>query len=187
MKIRFKILWNLFDWKVNINSLLWTWTDDFTRLKFEGQNTIDCGRQKLTIVLFIVQLHGLQTSWIKIVVIICAVKTIFPNFNVKMQLFQFTQEYFALLGITSKQLTQKYPFNYKMWMISFSYGLSSISHMIFFIQAVKSANSFTEYIDSIFGTASTISVAIYFLITVFNKSILFKYIDNCGKNMDKSE
>lgn len=105
----------------------------------------------------------------------------------KRKLFKFTQMSFAILGIKSQKSAKKYPFNGKILAVLLLYSFMCISHVIYLIQAVGSANSFAEYTDSIFGTAASISVAIYFAITVYNTSVLFKYIYYCGKSMEKSE
>lgn len=107
--------------------------------------------------------------------------------KIKLKLFEFTQSSFAILGISPQQSTQNYPFNRKILMFLLLYGFMCISHLIYLVRAVGSANSFAEYTDSIFGTAASISVAIYFVITVFNASVLFRFIDNCGESMEERE
>lgn len=104
-----------------------------------------------------------------------------------LKLFAFTQMSFAILGINSQQSIQKLPFNPKILMVLVLYGLLSISHLIYLMQAIGSDKRFAEYTDSIFGTAACISVAFYYAITVLNKSILFKFIDDCKRIMEKSE
>lgn len=75
----------------------------------------------------------------------------------KMKLFGLAQTNFAFLGIVSNQSEQK--FNWKILLVSLSYGSSSVSQSMFLMQAISLANSFAECTDSISITAATISVA----------------------------
>lgn len=99
----------------------------------------------------------------------------------KLKLFEFTQMSFAFVGINSQQSAQKYPFNRRILTVLLVYSLMCISHLIILIRALASANSFTECANSIFGTATSIFIAICFAITIFYMPQLFKCIDNCEK------
>lgn len=107
--------------------------------------------------------------------------------KMKIKLFQLIQATYAILGITSHQSVQKYPFNWKILMVSFSYGSSSIIQLIYLTEAIQSANRISECTDSIFITATTISVALYFAISVYYMSELFRFIRGCEKMVDTGE
>lgn len=104
-----------------------------------------------------------------------------------MKLFTLAQKSYAFLGITSDQPIQKYPFNWKLLMVSLSYGSSSIFYLISYEKEFKWADSFAEYTDWIFVFSSTISVDIFYIFTILNKSKLFCFIDNCAKIVHHSE
>lgn len=105
--------------------------------------------------------------------------------NSKFKLFQSTQESYAFLGINSQQSAQKYPLNRRILTVLLIYSLMCISHAIVLIQALSSVNSFTECANSIFGTATSIFIAMCFAITVFYMPQLFKCIENCEKIIDE--
>lgn len=104
-----------------------------------------------------------------------------------MKLFQLAQKRFALVGITSDQSIQKYPFNWKILLVSLSYGSSSVFQLLFLKQALRSANSdFMEYTDFVFVFAANIVVGICYAISIFYRSKFFAYIGNCEKIANKS-
>lgn len=104
-----------------------------------------------------------------------------------MKLIQSTQKSFGFLGITSDQSTQKYPINWKILMVSLSYGSSTISQLMFLKQTIKSASNFVEYADCVFVFVANILVDLCYAISVFYCSKLFVYIGNCEKLIGKSE
>lgn len=102
-----------------------------------------------------------------------------------MKLFQSARASFASLGIISVRSIHKR--NWKILLVSLSYGSSCVSQTTFLVHAISLANSFAECTDAIFITAATISVAMYFAITVLSTSTLFRLIDYCEQVAKKSE
>lgn len=104
--------------------------------------------------------------------------------KVKMKLYQLAQASFAILGINSDR---SIPFNWRLFIVSLSYGISIVIQSIFLIKAIQTASSFAEYTDSIFVTAATITVGIYFAISVFQRKKFFEFINDCDEIAANSE
>lgn len=107
--------------------------------------------------------------------------------QVKIKLYQLALTSYSILGISSDQSIQKYPFNWNRLMVSLSYASSSIFYLIRYENELKFASSFAEYTDWIFTFTSTISVDIFYIFTILYKSKLFKFVDNCEKIVTTSE
>lgn len=104
--------------------------------------------------------------------------------NSKMKLYQSVQRQFAVLGINSQLLIQKYPFNRTILLMFFSYICNIISFCIFMYYDV---NTFREYTDSIYVTSTDVLVVICFGNVVFGVAGFFKFIDNCVELVASSE
>lgn len=102
-----------------------------------------------------------------------------------MKLFGLARTNYAFLGVVQDRSIQK--FNWKILLVSFSYDSSSVSQSVFLVRSISLASSFAECTDSIFITAATISVAMYFAIQVLSTSKLFRLIDCCEIVAHKSE
>lgn len=102
----------------------------------------------------------------------------------KMKLYQSAQRQFALLGISSQLLIQKYPFNEKILLMSFSYICKIISFCMFMYYNV---NTFREYTDSIYVTSTVVLIVICYANVVFRVAGFFKFIDSCDEIVATSE
>lgn len=63
---------------------------------------------------------------------------------------------------------------------------STAFQLIFLAQASRSVNRFVQYSECVFVLSANVDLDICFAITVFYSSKIFRYIENCEKNADKS-
>lgn len=91
----------------------------------------------------------------------------------KMKLFQITQKNLAILGIDRNQSTQKHPFNGRILLGFFLFGLFIILTSTFFFHE---ASSFREYTETIYTLSGTIACTVAFTSTIFKMKMLFNFI-----------
>lgn len=101
-----------------------------------------------------------------------------------MKVLQNTQNYFAVLGISSEQSKQKFYFNYKILMGLILLGYSLIAHFVYLIDI---ANTFDKYIECICATIAMVVVTTCLVSMIFGMSTLFKSIDNIEQLIDTSK
>lgn len=105
----------------------------------------------------------------------------------KIKLYQLALTSYSILGINSDQAIQKYLFNWNQLVVLLSYASSSMFYLVRYEKELRFANSFAEYTDWIFTFTSTISVDIFYIFTILNKSKLFRFVALCEKLVDHSE
>lgn len=93
----------------------------------------------------------------------------------KRKIFQMSQKYFTVLGISPILMVQSNPFNQKNLICFLVFGLQLISE---FIYILYEAETFWDYIQSIYFCSVSILATVVFLILVFRVDKLFKYIGN---------
>lgn len=97
----------------------------------------------------------------------------------KLKAFEATREKFALLGISQKLLTQSYPINGTIlsYFIILGAAITFIAVYIF-----NYAETFFEYIQSIFMGSTAFLIACVLLILILKVEKLFEFI-NCCEDM----
>lgn len=102
-----------------------------------------------------------------------------------MKLFQLDQKYYAILGISSHQSNQKYPFLNARTLICASLLVFSI--ITFAIYFVLLANSFKEFTDCVTTISTTFMVAALFGVNIWKMKRLFKFITLVENLIQKSK
>lgn len=98
-----------------------------------------------------------------------------------MKYFQISQKNFSRLGIASKQSKRSHNRLMFTWLI---FGVGDITCVLFF---VLKANSFIEYIVSIYTTTALLILSIFFAILSAKREELFKFITNFDIFINESE
>lgn len=102
-----------------------------------------------------------------------------------MKIFNKIRKQYAILGIcSSKQLTQKHPFNNRVLVGFLLFGCGAASK---FAYIFYTANDFMEYMVWICSTSGAIIVFICYAAIVFKQILLFESIDNMERLIDSSE
>lgn len=101
-----------------------------------------------------------------------------------MKLFGSTQQNFSVLGITPNQSVQTHPFNGKNSTTFFMYVLNCIFFLVYFFRV---ANSFGEYVISIYMTTATVVVAVNYTTLVCQSLNIFVFIENVEKMIETSK
>lgn len=97
-----------------------------------------------------------------------------------MQIFQKTQKYFALFGISANQ---KNLLNRRSLLAFFTQGLAFFSFGTYLLQPSSS----TEYISSIYFTSATVVSIFFFAVLLLRMERLFKFINDCENTINKSK
>lgn len=101
-----------------------------------------------------------------------------------MKLFQIIQKKFTVLGITSAQSIQTQPFNREIVLAFVVYICAHISHVLFLF---RKGNTFEDYTDNIYITSATAMTTFFFTGVVDKMSVLFHFINECEKIVDRRE
>lgn len=105
----------------------------------------------------------------------------------KIKIFQIIQQNFAILGISSKGSNRNSLVNgniLKALLHSLSYILNATLSGTFLVYR---ANIFREYIDCINGVSALIAILASLMILFFRMKVLFGFIENCEKIIDRRE
>lgn len=92
-----------------------------------------------------------------------------------MELFQFVQKKFVILGFIPNQ---KYPLNGKILMAFVAYWLDNALNCVFISVEV---DNFIDYANSIFIICATTTIATCFTLSIIKSSELFELIDFAEK------
>lgn len=98
-----------------------------------------------------------------------------------MQLFQFSQEKFAILGIMPDQ---QFPFNRRIQMCFTWFWLANVQNLI--LLSYK-PSGFMEYTNLIFITSGTIIVALCYTILIIKMNRFFEFIELAEELTDSGE
>lgn len=102
----------------------------------------------------------------------------------KIQIFQSTKEYLAILGITSNLMVQTYPFNRKILIGYLILGVALICNLVFVIFEKK---TFWEFTQSIYFSSDALVCTLGFTVLVFRLSTLFEAIVTLESAINASE
>lgn len=101
-----------------------------------------------------------------------------------MYIFQLTQRSFAIMGVYPNLWLRTHAFNGNIIKTYFIYLSSCI---LFFVYFFRVANSFSQYVISIYMTSATVVVLINFTTLVFQSQSVFEFIENIEKLIEKSK
>lgn len=100
-----------------------------------------------------------------------------------MKLFQTIQTNLSALGISSIESIEKNPFNTKVLIVYFNYGIT----MIFYFACLNEAHNFQEYTEIIYRVSVTILLTIQLTIVIFQMKKMFKFIVLCQEAVENSK
>lgn len=100
-------------------------------------------------------------------------KNIMETESPKMTILKMSRKYLAILGIIPILVTQPHPFNRKISVNYLVYASQFMCHLVF---ALYEAESFWEYIQSIYLCSISVLGAIVYSMLVFRVSKLFGFI-----------
>lgn len=101
----------------------------------------------------------------------------------KLTGFKAIRKNFAVAGITPKLATQTYPLNGRIF-IGFLILVSAFISLLIYI--FKDADTFADYIKSIYVFSLAVVVAAGLLITILKAAQIFYLIDTCNRIIDTS-
>ena len=101
-----------------------------------------------------------------------------------MILFDTVKSHFTVMGVNSVQAKRKNPLNFKNVTVIL---MTSIEGTLSGIFVFCEANSFREYVESIFVFSTIFIVNIVFLHFIWNMSKVFELMNNIEKTVNKSK
>lgn len=102
----------------------------------------------------------------------------------KMKLFQILQQNFAIWGIDSDHSTRKNPLNAKIMISSVLHGIFIVSSVLYIL---NEANSFEEYTNGIYSTASLVLTNSCYVIIIWTMKDCFEFIGFLEITFNESE
>lgn len=102
----------------------------------------------------------------------------------QIKIFQMSQKYFTILGISPALITQTFPFN---WEISIGFALSGIVLVLNLLFIFYEAISFFEFCQSIYVTCGLILGSVAMASIISRVEILYKFIENIENTINTSE
>lgn len=102
----------------------------------------------------------------------------------KIMVFQLLQKNFAAIGISRNLVDQKYPLNWKILLGFFALTLFFISNLMY---TIREAKTFTEYNQSMYMSAITVTNICGLLIVVLSAAKFFNLIDGFGNLSNTSK
>lgn len=102
----------------------------------------------------------------------------------KMKIFQMSQKYFTILGISPNLIVQPYPFNRRISIGFLMLGLVLICNYVFIIYGAK---TFLDFSQSIYIGSALAVGSLALAVLVFRVKILFEFIVNFENAINTSK